>query len=95
MAVTFDFYSDAALTTVLTELATVHLIDGSGSPQDRKVYLDSPQASRKAQADSQPDVDPITVSVIDADTGAGGSVNAVRLATTQVGLDSATPGAAL
>lgn len=96
MAVSFDFYSDAALTSVLAELTSTHLATAvGGGPVDHKVYFGSATASRKAQADSQPGVDLITISILDSAAASGESVNAVKLATTQVGLDTATAGAAL
>ena len=94
MAVSFDFFSDANLTTVLTELASTHLV-GSAATVDQKVYFGSAQASRKAEADSSPGVDQITISIVDADNLTGQPATAVKLATTQAGLDSAVAGASL
>ena len=63
MALSFKFYTDAALTTLAGTYAISHLVDGSTDPQDFVFYLGSTNASNKAEALSDPGVDQITVSL--------------------------------
>lgn len=97
MAITFQFYRDAALTDPLDpeRLTFDFLDDGTTGAVDAVLYFGSATAGRRAQSDSNPGVDPITVSVIDAATGSGQPASAVKLALTSAGLATATAGAAL
>ncbi|PWG61779.1 hypothetical protein [Sediminicurvatus halobius] len=94
MALTFDFFGDAQLNGVLAELPSVHAVDAS-NPQDHVVYFGSPDDTRKVLADSNPGVDDIVVSIVDAAVGSGQEAGNVRLALTQADLSTATPGASL
>lgn len=95
MAVTLGFYNDSGLTSAAASLAVVQAADGSSAAVDRVVYLGSPAAGKKFQANSDPGVDDIVVSVADTTPAGGVAASSVRLALTSGGLDSATPGAAL
>lgn len=90
-----NFFDDAALSVVSFAARFVQTPGGDLGPQDRVVYLGSTADGYKHQAASSPGVDPITVAVTDADTGTAPGASAIRLATSQAGLASATPGAAL
>lgn len=87
------FYSDAGLTVPLIGLDATQATDGSAAAVDRVVWLGAPVAGRAFQADSDPGVDPVVVSVVDAATGLQIPATSVRLAATAGGLASATPGA--
>lgn len=95
MALTFQFYSDAALTLPISSQGFVQAADASIPPDQRVVYFGSTTASRTLKAASNPGVDPINVNVIDANTGSGEPATAVKLAATQAGLAAAVAGAAL
>lgn len=96
MALTFDFYQDAGLTVLLDDFAGwVEADDGSTSPQDKQVWLGSPVANRVAKTQTNPGVDHILASLADLNAGMGEPVSAFRLALTQGGLATATPGAPL
>ena len=62
---------------------------------DVQIWFGSATASRKARASSNPGVDQIAVTIADSATGSGEPASAVKLATSQGGLDSATAGASL
>lgn len=95
MATTFTFFSDPALTTPLA--APVQFAQDKDSPVavDKVVYFGSAVASRFAQAASDPGIDPIVISVVDANAGTGSPATDVKLALSSVGLDTAVAGAAL
>ena len=96
MALTLQFYTDSGLTTPLSGPLTVtQAADGSTDPVDNVLYLGSTTASRKFQATSSPGVDQITISIADSASGTGHPASEVKLASTLIGLDSATGGAAL
>lgn len=89
----FRFYADPALTTPVSNLPVVSLFDGSaGEPVATVVYFGNPTAGRVLSAEVD---DEIEVAVVDAAAGAGLPATAVRLALTEAGLSSATPGAML
>lgn len=61
MALSFKFYTDAALTTEAGTFDVTHLVDGSTDPQDFTFYLGSTNAANKIEALSDPGTDQITV----------------------------------
>jgi len=96
MAFTFTFHEDAGLVTPkVGNLVIQQNADGSTPPVDNVLYLGSTDVARKIQAASNPGVDNIIISVVDADVPAGHPASEVKLALTLIGLDSATPGAPL
>ena len=96
MALSFRFYMDAQLTTPFSgNLVATQNVDGSSDPVVRAVYLGSVTASRRLQANSNPGVDQITVSIVDAAPSTGNPATDVTLALTENGLAAATPGASL
>lgn len=99
MALTFKVFSDAALTTEQTgALVATQNVDGSTPPIEFQLWFGSlgsaggDTTDRKVQADSDPGVDNIVLSVGDIDPGNGHEVAEVKLATTQGGLAGATGG---
>ncbi|CAI8818298.1 hypothetical protein [Methylococcus capsulatus] len=93
---TFALYTDAALTQLLAgNLVATQNADGSTPPVVFTLYLGSPTANRKIQANANPGVDPIQATVVDANTGSGHSASEVKLAATQAGLAAAVGGSAL
>jgi len=97
MALTFKLYTDSALTTELTgNLIASQNADSSTPPIEFQLFIGSVTGTpSKLEADSDPGVDQITVSVVDANIGAGHEAPEVKLATTQGGLAAATGGASL
>ena len=91
-----DLYLDAALTTP----AAVPLVfqqddQGSIAPHQRQFFVGSNDAGALFEALSAPGVDPITLSITDDAPGSGQAAGDIKLASTQAGLTTATPGAAL
>lgn len=102
MALTFKLHTDAALTSALAgNLVATQNADGSTPPVEFQLWLGSlgsaglDTADRKLQADSDPGIDTIVISVLDASPGAGHEDTEIKLALTQAGLNTATPGAPL
>lgn len=92
----FDFYTDTALTSAAPSPVQVsHNSDFSDNPQDFQYFLGSLDADRIIEANSNPGVDNIIISVADTTPASGHETTEILLATTQLGLDSATPGASL
>jgi hypothetical protein len=92
MATSFGFFADAGLTTPATSLAAVQAADGSADAVDSVVYFGSMASGKKAQATSDPGVDPVYVSIADSATGAGLAATAVKLAASSGGLGAAIAG---
>lgn len=96
MAATFNFYLDAGLTVPLTsDLLTSQNADGSTGPQDFQIWFGSNAVGKTLRADSNPGVTQLTLSIVDSASGSGQPAAAIKLASTQGGLASATGGAPL
>lgn len=102
MALTFKIFNDAALTTEQTgNLVATQNADSSTPPVEFQLWLGSlgsaggDTTDRKVQADSDPGVDDIQITVEDLDPGNGHETTEVKLATTQGGLAGAVAGAPL
>ncbi|MDX1816122.1 MAG: hypothetical protein R3180_00280 [Marinobacter sp.] len=95
MALSLKSFSDAALSAVLTSLSVLQKTDGTTGPVDVVFYLGSNAVGKKIEASSNPGVDDIVLSIVDASTGDGQAVGAVKLATSAAGLDSVGAGASL
>jgi len=95
MAITFKFYSDAALTTAITAPLAFSQATPSPTPDDKVVYLGSVASGKTAEAVSDPGVDQIVVSIVDSASGSGSPATDVKLALSSGGLSSATAGAPL
>lgn len=77
----FGFFTDAGLTTPLSgTLDFAQAIDGSTGAQQAILYFGSLAAGRVLRAASNPGVDEIVISVVDADAGTGSPAADVRLA---------------
>lgn len=92
MPFVFGFFSDAALTTPISGALVFNQPVGGATPDDKVVYFGG-QSGYQAKAKSNPGVDQVTVSIVDAATGSGSPATDVKLALTAGGLDSATGGA--
>ena len=98
MSITFQFYTDAALTAPLSgPLVFQGSADVGAAPIDHVLYFGSTAANTKAQANSAPGAAQIQVALTAADSGLGNAANAadIKLALTQAGLAGAVGGAAL
>lgn len=96
MAQTFKFYSDANLTTEITgNLIATQNQDGSTPPVVFTIYYGSTGSGLIVYNKTNPGVAHLQVEVFDSATGSGHATTEVKLATTEGGLASATPGAAL
>lgn len=98
MATTFKFYHDSALTQEITSADPLTATQDSANllaDVDTVIYLGSTNAANKIQAVSNPGVDPIVVSIVDADAGTGAPATEFKLALSSGGLATATAGAAL
>lgn len=90
----FALYADSGLTTLVgASLEAIYAIGGAAAK--KTVWLGSTDAGQKLQKQSSPGVDAIAVTITDSNTGGGQPATAIRLATTEAGLLTATPGAAL
>ena len=93
MSLTFKFFADAGLTS---ELATGgDTIVETTDYHDRVIYFGSNATGATLQAASSPGTDPIAIAPDDADEEAAPAVSNIALSLSAVGLDTATPGAAL
>lgn len=92
MALSFGFFSDPALTTPIN--ARLQFIQDAIAPQplDKVIYFGSRLSGRVCKAASNPGVDPVVLSVVDAASGAGSPAGDVRLALSSSGLASALGG---
>lgn len=95
MTTSLKAYADAALSAVVSNPDILQKSDGSTGAQDFVLYLGSVLAGKKIEAQSNPGVDDIVLSVVDASGGSGQAASSVRLSLTAGGLSSATPGASL
>lgn len=95
MSLSFGFFSDSALTTAIS--SPLQFIQAISSPtaEDNTIYFGSATASRVCEADSNPGVDAVTVSIVDSAGGSGSPATDVKLALSSGGLSSATGGATL
>lgn len=93
MSISFLWYTDAGLTSPLVgNLVISQASDGSTGPVDNVLYLGSTDGTKKIQADSDPGVDNIQITIEDTDPGSGHEVTEVKLSTTFAGLGSAVAG---
>lgn len=95
MAITFAFFHDAALTQQITSgnpLTATQDASGGLGPVDKTIYFGSPSSGKQAQAESDPGVDPIVISVVDANAGTGAPASEFKLALSSGGLASAVAG---
>lgn len=98
MAISFKFYHDSALTSEITSgnpLTATQDTAGVLAAVDKIVYLGSTLTGNKVEVNADPGVDPIIVSISDADAGTGAPATEFKLALSSGGLDTATAGAAL
>lgn len=93
---TLNLYDDSALTTSATvPLQFDQDTLGAIAPHKRRFYLGNPTAGYRFRANSDPGVDPITLSIVDAVPASSQPASAIKLALTEGGLATATGGAAL
>lgn len=86
MAFTFGFFEDAAMTTPLVGNLVLSQQSGVSTDIDTVVYFGSTTASKKVEAASDPGVDQVSVTVVDASPGAGHEAVDFKLAATSGGL---------
>lgn len=92
----FQFYTDAGLTTPFTgTFVATQKSDGSSPMTKMQLWLGNTVASRSLQRESNPGVDQVRITVVDANPASGHPASDGYLALTSVGLDSAVGGAAL
>ena len=91
------FYTDSALLTELSSAVIIEQnVDGSTGDVDGVVYLGSVVAGKSYQADSDPGVDSLILTIADADPSAITPLPAdLKIATTNAGLAAAVAGAPL
>jgi hypothetical protein len=89
MAGTFGFFTNAALTVALSTS-----LKASGASTDFRIWFGSAQTedAYKAEANSDPGVDQIEISVTDSAPATGHATTAVKLALTEGGLPTAVGG---
>ncbi|MCK9386073.1 MAG: hypothetical protein M0Q15_15800 [Nevskia sp.] len=97
MTISFKFYHDAALTQEITSgnpLTATQETSGALGAVDKTIYLGSTVTGNKAQATSNPGVDPVVVSIADADAGTGAPATEFKLSLSPI-TGAETAGAAL
>ena len=97
MATSYKFYHDSALTQEITggnPLTAIQDVAGVLGPVDKIIYFGSTVTGNKAQALSNPGVDPIVVSLADSAAGSGSATSEFRLALSPI-TGAETAGAAL
>jgi len=95
MATTLKFYTDSGLTNELVGNVIIpQNQDGSTGDVDGVLYLGSVASNKTFQADSDPGVDQIAVSIADSNVAVGVSPEAsdIKLATSNGGLAAAVAG---
>jgi len=93
---TFKAYHDASLTTEITSgnpLTFTQESDGSSGPHTKTIYIGSTTSGRKLQDATTPGTTQIVASIVDSTPASGHPATEIKLATTLLGLDSATGGA--
>ncbi len=93
MALIDHVYHDPGLTDQFDD-TTDTLPAGAlqGADGDGVFYVGTPNAANQIQAESDPGVDPIVVSIADSAPGSGVEVTDIKLASSQSGLGSAIAG---
>ncbi|PLX49106.1 MAG: hypothetical protein C0613_08265 [Desulfobulbaceae bacterium] len=92
----FNLYHDSGLTNPVEAgdpLVTEHNADGSTGAVDVQLFFGSDDDTKNAEADSNPGVDQIELSIVDGDGANGHEPTVMALALSQAGLDAAVPGA--
>lgn len=100
---TFGFFHDSALTQPISspdvpadpKLTATQDTANVLAAVDKVIYLGSTSTTTKLQAASNPGVDAITVTPVDANAGTGAPATEFKLALSSGGLAGATAGAAL
>jgi len=95
MTVSWKFHSDSGLTAELVgSLAINQRQDGTTGDVDGVIYLGSIEEGKTLQADSDPGVDQIVVSIADSNVDPGNSpeITDIKLSTSNAGLASAVAG---
>jgi len=92
MATSLKFYTDATLTTEVTTLTIDQVADGSTPDVDKVVYLGSTDAAATFEANSNPSVDQIEASIVDANPVSGVEPSNIKLALSQGALGAAVAG---
>ncbi|MET0047468.1 MAG: hypothetical protein ABW066_06775 [Sedimenticola sp.] len=96
MSASQGFYTDAALTSVLSaNLQAEQQSDGSSGMQKFRLYIGNPDSGLKIETTTNPGVDQVSLTVEDVLPASGHEATEVVLALSELGLASATPGAAL
>lgn len=98
MATSFKFYHDSALTSEITSgnpLTATQDTANALPDVDKTIYFGSTVTGNKAQANSNPGVDQIVLSVIDANNTTGSPATEFKLALSSAALASAVAGASL
>lgn len=96
MAALTHVFKDSGLTQAFDPATdTLAAFAIAGDSDDGVFYVGLTDSANKLQADSNPGVDQIAVSITDAVGGSGVAAADIKLALTQGGLDGATGGASL
>lgn len=95
MALVDHVYLDAGLTSQFDTSSPLTASAINGGSGDGVFWIGDPDDTIKIQADSDPGIDQIVVSITDADGGTGVAASAIKLALSSAGLASATGGASL
>jgi len=95
MAALSYIFSDSALTTPVDDATGLTAAAVTGDSIDGVFYVGLTDASNQIQAQSDPGVDQITISISDSDGATGAAASEIKLALSNGALGSATGGASL
>jgi len=96
MALIQHVYHDAAMSTQFDDSTdTLGAMAVNGTSGKGVFYVGTPESGNKLQDATNPGVDPIELSIVDASAGSGVEASHIKLALSEAGLSSATGGAAL
>lgn len=95
MALSFNFYFDAALTQPVTAETPISAAFTGAASTDLQLWFGSTASSTQVQDLTTPGTTPISISPSDSAAGSGQPDTALKLSTSQAGLDTATAGATL
>jgi hypothetical protein len=89
------FFDDSGLSVQSAGITAMQATDGSSAAVDREVFIGVTDTDRAYFAASDPGVDDIMVSIVDAESGTSLLPSSLRMALDAGDLGAATPGAAL
>ena len=95
MSLSLKAYADLSLATELTQADIAALVSGASPDNDTSFALGLSGGAGQYQASSNPGIDQIVMSIVDANPASEIDVGNIKIALSSAGLDTATGGASL